>query len=99
MGPIVDRSRENLGPADRAVVATRKLLLEAVEAVQRGADPRGTGTSYYEARAAEAVLPKSAEWRDALLPLMYPQTGGRHQPSQRAAPPREAAAPIVAAGD
>jgi phthalate 4,5-dioxygenase len=99
MGPIVDRSRENLGPADRAVVATRKLLLEAVEAVQRGADPRGIGTSYYEARAAEAVLPKSAEWRDALLPLMYPQTGGRSQPSQRAAPPREAAAPIAAAGD
>ena len=35
MGHIVDRTRENLGPADRAVVATRRLLLEAVDTVQR----------------------------------------------------------------
>src|SRR4029453_8631878 len=30
MGPIVDRSREHLGPADRAVIQARRLLLEAV---------------------------------------------------------------------
>src|SRR6185437_11101107 len=56
MGPIVDRSRENLGPADRAVVATRKLLLEALDAIARGDDPPGTGTSYHEVRAAELVV-------------------------------------------
>ncbi|HEY3916276.1 MAG TPA: Rieske 2Fe-2S domain-containing protein [Stellaceae bacterium] len=77
MGPIVDRSRENLGPADRAVVATRRLLLDALDTVARGDDPPGTGASYHEARAAELVLPKSDDWRRALLPLMYPQTDGR----------------------
>ena len=76
MGPIVDRSRENLGPADKAVVATRKLLLEAMEIVERGGDPPGTGTSYYEARAAELVLPKADNWRRALLPKMNPSTIG-----------------------
>ncbi len=74
MGRIVDRTREHLGPADKAVVATRRLLLEAIEAVQRGENPAGTSPSYYELRAAEAVLPIAIDWRDALLPLMYPQT-------------------------
>ncbi len=75
MGHIVDRTRENLGPADRAVVATRRLLLEAVDTVQRNGDPRGTGSSYYELRAAEAVLREDVDWRAELLPRMYPQTG------------------------
>jgi phthalate 4,5-dioxygenase len=76
MGPIVDRTRENLGPADRAVVATRKLLLDAVASVERNEYLRGTSPSYYEARAVEAVLPDSADWRGELLPLMHPKTGG-----------------------
>ncbi|HUB96005.1 MAG TPA: Rieske 2Fe-2S domain-containing protein [Stellaceae bacterium] len=74
MGRIVDRTRENLGPGDRAVVGTRKLLLEATDTVARGGDPRGVGTSYYEARAAEALLPKSEDWRAELLPRMHPET-------------------------
>jgi len=76
MGRIVDRTRENLGPADRAVVATRKLLLEATDAVARGEQPRGVAPSYYELRAAECELPNGEDWRAALLPRMYPETGG-----------------------
>jgi len=85
MGPIVDRSRENLGPADKAVVATRKLLLEAMETVERGGDPPGVGTSYYEARAAELVLPKADNWRSALLPRMNPSTIGKAAGAARVA--------------
>src|SRR5581483_10262487 len=77
MGPIVDRTRENLGPADKAVVATRKLLLEAMETVENGGDPVGTGTGYYNARAAELVVRKANVWRDDLLPLMHPATIGK----------------------
>lgn len=76
MGRIVDRSREHLGPADRAIIATRKLLLEAVDVVEKGGDPSGTRPSYYEVLAAEATLPKSKDWRRELLPRMYPQTNG-----------------------
>ncbi len=76
MGPIVDRTHENLGPADKAVVATRKLLLEAMETVERGGDPPGVGTSYYEARAAELIVPQPGNWRSALLPKMNPSTIG-----------------------
>ena len=91
MGPIVDRTRENLGPADRAVVATRRLLLEAVDTVERNGDPRGTGPEYYEARAAEAVLPRNADWRRHLIPLMHPQTGGASAPVRRVPKSLEAA--------
>jgi phthalate 4,5-dioxygenase oxygenase subunit len=75
MGPIVDRTRENLGPADRAVVATRRLLLEALDAVERGEAPRGISDAYHDARAAELVVPKVGDWRAKLLPLMYPRNG------------------------
>src|SRR5260370_37490881 len=33
MGPVVDRSQEHLGPADRAIIATRRMLLDAVNEV------------------------------------------------------------------
>ncbi|HEX9867801.1 MAG TPA: hypothetical protein VGC99_04280, partial [Candidatus Tectomicrobia bacterium] len=72
MGPIVDRSKEYLGPADRAIIVTRRLLLQAVKTVEDGGDPPGVDTSYYQARAVERILPKGVEWRDALLPEMYP---------------------------
>ncbi len=76
MGRIVDRSREHLGPADRAIIATRKLLLEAVDVVEQGGDPSGTRPTYYEVLAAEATLLKSKDWRLELLPRMYPETNG-----------------------
>src|SRR6266851_4845898 len=36
MGPIVDRSREHLGSSDKAVIAARRLLLEATRQVAEG---------------------------------------------------------------
>jgi phenylpropionate dioxygenase-like ring-hydroxylating dioxygenase large terminal subunit len=68
MGPIVDRSREHLGPADRAVIQARKLLLEAVRTVSEGGTPRGIEPTYAALAAAEAVLPHGTDWRTASMP-------------------------------
>jgi hypothetical protein len=68
MGPIVDRSREHLGPADRAVIQARRLLLEAVKTVEDGGIPRAIAPTYGGLVAAEAVLSRDADWRDAALP-------------------------------
>jgi hypothetical protein len=68
MGPIVDRSREHLGPADRAVIQARRLLLEMVRTVAEGGVPRGIEPTYATLAAAEAVLPREADWREAALP-------------------------------
>jgi phthalate 4,5-dioxygenase oxygenase subunit len=77
MGNIVDRSIEHLGPADRAIITMRQMLLEAVRTVREGGDPPGTGDSYYHVRAWEKVMPRVENWRDDLLPLMYPAGPGR----------------------
>ena len=72
MGPIVDRSREHLGPADKAIIVARKLLADAVRTVEDGGDPLGVSPTYYGLRAAEGVLPADASWRDDLIPRMDP---------------------------
>ena len=72
MGAIVDRSREHLGPADRAIIQARRLLLEAVGVVSEGGTPRGIEPTYATLAAAEAVLPRGADWREAELPAGSP---------------------------
>jgi hypothetical protein len=73
MGPIVDRSKEHLGPADRAIIVARQQLLQAVKAHQEGGAPLGLAPSYYTIRAAERVLSNDVDWHETLLPEMYPE--------------------------
>jgi phthalate 4,5-dioxygenase oxygenase subunit len=72
MGAIVDRSREHLGPADRAIIQARRLLLEATKVVGEGGIPRGVEPTYAGLAAAEAVLARGADWREAELPAGSP---------------------------
>ena len=39
MGPLYDRSQEHLGASDKAVIAVRKYLIDAVKALQNGKEP------------------------------------------------------------
>jgi phthalate 4,5-dioxygenase len=65
MGPIVDRSKEFLGTSDKAVVALRRLLLEAIEVVERGATPRGADpTASSDLRAYDGLVSATADWRE-----------------------------------
>lgn len=72
MGAVVDRTREHLGPADKAIIATRKLLLQACRAVQEGGSPLGANDSYHNVRAIEKVFSADTAWREVLVPQMYP---------------------------
>src|SRR5262249_19023081 len=66
MGPIVDRSQEHLGTSDRAIVSMRRLMLEAVDAVQRGADPRGLDPRAHRgAPPYDGLVGPEADWRRA----------------------------------
>lgn len=76
MGPIVDRTKEHLGPADKAIITARKLLADAVQTVQDGGTPPGVSAAYYRLRAAESVMPATASWRERLLPEMDPALRG-----------------------
>jgi phenylpropionate dioxygenase-like ring-hydroxylating dioxygenase large terminal subunit len=68
-GVILDRTREQLGYGDRAIVAARLMLLQAVRDVQAGRepphvirDPAANSFPHLFVRR-DLVLPKSAEWR------------------------------------
>jgi nitrite reductase/ring-hydroxylating ferredoxin subunit len=74
MGTIVDRTRENLARSDMAIVAARRMLLEASRTVADGGDPPGMGDSYYRVRAIEDIVPNGVQWRDVLMPEMYPES-------------------------
>jgi hypothetical protein len=71
MGPIVDRSQEHLGASDKAIIAMRRMLLQAARSVGQGIDPPGTGTEYYQLRAIDKVLPSGAEWQQDLKGEIY----------------------------
>jgi phthalate 4,5-dioxygenase len=68
MGPICDRSKEFLGTSDKAIVALRRLLLEAVAANEKGEkslralDP----ATYRRVRAYDRVVPADQEWQQAM---------------------------------
>jgi phthalate 4,5-dioxygenase len=67
MGPIVDRTREHPGSTDRAIIAARKLLLEAMDDVAEDRRLRGTDPDEYRGvRAADAVVPRGTPWQDAM---------------------------------
>jgi phthalate 4,5-dioxygenase oxygenase subunit len=68
MGAVTDRSQEHLGPADKAIIQARRLLLQAVKTVGDGGAPRGIGPTYYTLRAAEGVVARDADWRRILTP-------------------------------
>ena len=70
MLPIINRSQEHLGQTDRAVIMARKMLLQAIETVRDGGNPPGTGDSYYNLRAIEAVLPKDQRGLEVLAERM-----------------------------
>jgi phthalate 4,5-dioxygenase len=74
MGPIVDRSKEHLGPADKAVIAARQLLIRAIETVADGGTPLGANDSYYNLRGYECLIPENADWWTEMRAEMEPET-------------------------
>jgi phenylpropionate dioxygenase-like ring-hydroxylating dioxygenase large terminal subunit len=71
MGPIYDRTKEHLGTTDVAVIAARRLLLDAARDVQAGRDPLGAdGGSSDSIRPAERLIPASVAWHDAIADML-----------------------------
>jgi phthalate 4,5-dioxygenase oxygenase subunit len=67
MGRVCDRSKEHLGTSDRAIIATRQLLMEAMDTVENGGDPRGIDPQTYRTvRAVDKMVPLDLPWKEAL---------------------------------
>jgi len=66
MGPISDRSKERIGASDVAVVAFRRLMVEAARNVSSGGQAFGTGEphiAHATISSYEGIVPKTTNWR------------------------------------
>ena len=67
-GPVQDRTMENLVSSDKAIVAARKLLLNAIGDVQEGKDPQhvvrdAKTNSFAHLVVISEVVPASTSWK------------------------------------
>ena len=69
MGPIFDRSREHLGVSDKAVIAVRRFLINAVKEFQDGKEPPHivrdpTRNRFSHIDTFAQTIPANVHWRD-----------------------------------
>ena len=64
MGPVSDRSKENLGTSDKAIVQMRRLMLEGVRDVAEGKVPRGAEPqTYRDIRPYDGFMSTEDDWQ------------------------------------
>jgi len=66
MGPITDRSQERVGASDVAVVAFRRLMVEAARSIRDGGPAIGTTgphVPHASISSFEGVVPQTVNWR------------------------------------
>ncbi len=91
MGPIQDRTREHLGTTDKVIVANRRLLQEAIDAVERGGTPPGIADpALHDAiRGPDTVdgIAPAQDWRGWWLESVRAKRAGApwHQAGREAA--------------
>jgi hypothetical protein len=67
MGPIVDRSKERLVPADSGIIKARQKLRKAALALRdQGITPPGVDTAHHRVRSAAVILPKDEGFLDSV---------------------------------
>jgi hypothetical protein len=71
MGPIYDRTQEQLGSSDQMVIRTRKRLIDAARALRdHGTIPPGVDNpAVYQVRSGGAILPRTANWLEGTREL------------------------------
>ena len=78
MGPIQDRSKENLVSTDNGVIMARIRLRKAVLAVQQGEQPDGLDPATHAVRSASIVLPDKVSFYEAAADVLVATAGVAH---------------------
>ena len=63
-GPLYDRSKEHLVPADQAVMRVRRVMLDSVKRVAESKPPLGVGLDLRRVVALDADLAEGSAWQD-----------------------------------
>jgi phenylpropionate dioxygenase-like ring-hydroxylating dioxygenase large terminal subunit len=78
MGPIVDRTKENLVSTDNGIIMARHRLLRALKVMEKGETPPGIALEHQRVRSAAVVLPPDKPFKDAAKEALIVQTGREH---------------------
>ncbi len=80
MGPIVDRTKENLVGTDNGVIMARHKLIRAAKALEeKGTMPPGRTPEEQMIRSIAVVLPRSQPYKDVAAELCRAAPGKKHQ--------------------
>ena len=79
MGPIIDRSRENLVATDKGIVMARRRLMRAAKALlDQGTAPPGVDPAHTRVRSASVVLPPDKPFTEAAAEALATKAGSVH---------------------
>jgi phthalate 4,5-dioxygenase oxygenase subunit len=78
MGPIQDRSKENLVSTDNAIIMARHRLRRAALALEKGVAPPGLATECHRVRSATFVLPTDVPFENAKRDDLKVRAGVAH---------------------
>jgi phthalate 4,5-dioxygenase len=79
MGPIVDRTKENLVSTDNGIIMARHRLMRAAKAlVEKGVTPPGVDPAHQKVRSASIVLAPDKAFKDAAREELKVREGVAH---------------------
>jgi len=79
MGPIVDRSKENLVSTDNGIIMARHRLLRAIKnLMDRDEAPPGVDVAHQHVRSAAIVLPPDQSFKEAAREMLTARLGTAH---------------------
>jgi phenylpropionate dioxygenase-like ring-hydroxylating dioxygenase large terminal subunit len=79
MGPVVDRTKENLVSTDNGIIMARHRLLRAAKALsEKGTLPPGVDVTHHHVRSAAVVLPPNEPFAQAAKDALAVQAGVAH---------------------
>jgi phthalate 4,5-dioxygenase oxygenase subunit len=78
MGPIQDRTKENLVPTDQGIIMARRRLIAAAQGLPKGIQPPGVDPQHTRVRSASVILPKDAAFAQAAEDALLPEPGSAH---------------------
>jgi phthalate 4,5-dioxygenase len=76
MGPVVDRTKENLVSTDNGIIMARHRLMRAArELVEKNKQPPGVDGAHQKVRSASVILPPERPFKDAAKEDLMVRTG------------------------
>jgi len=76
MGPIVDRTKENLVSTDNGIIMARHRLMHAAKALaEKGVTPPGVDPVHQKVRSASVILPPDQPFKDAAREALKVRAG------------------------